>query len=302
MRRRHRWYGDYYPRAKPRRHAEGIRAKTGKGKKFGQTWWAGKWLQALERLVDPNRLQRGRSYARSGQVLSIEFKGPEVEARVQGSRANPYVVNIQMTPLSKADWEKAVDVMASQAIYAAKLLSSEMPADIQELFQAADLSLFPDKPDDLKTSCSCPDWANPCKHASAVYYLLSEQFDSDPFLLFQLRGRSKEHVIADLRAKRIGAGRDAVEPEHIAESHEDETAEREEEIFTPLEDNPDHFWVAGDDFASIRFHIAAPLVDAVPVKRLGEPDFWVSKPDFIATASKAYRSITAAALDLALGE
>jgi uncharacterized Zn finger protein len=84
--------------------------------------------------------------------------------------------------------------MASQAIFAAKLLSGEMPQNIEEAFAEAKVSLFPTSEQDLDTECSCPDWANPCKHIAAVYYLLAERFDEDPFLIFKLRGEPRKRL------------------------------------------------------------------------------------------------------------
>ena len=134
---------DWYPKAKPRRPANGIRARTGRGQKFGKTWWAGKWIAALERLVDPGRLTRGRSYARSGQVLNLDVLPGRVSSRVQGSQATAYKVQVEIKPLTDADWDKVMDAMAAQAIFAAKLLAGEMPPDIEEAFSAAGVSLFP---------------------------------------------------------------------------------------------------------------------------------------------------------------
>src|SRR5262245_37143350 len=179
------WYDDEYPRPKPRRPADGIRAQTGRGA-FGKSWWASRWIAALERLVDSARLQRGRSYARSGQVLNLAIAPGGVSSRVQGSRATPYRVKIEVAPLDDRAWEAVADAMGSQAIFAAKLLAGEMPQNIEEAFAAAKVSLFPDKAGDLVTDCSCPDWANPCKHVAAVYYLLGERFDADPFLIFDI--------------------------------------------------------------------------------------------------------------------
>src|SRR3990170_4034699 len=186
----------------PIRPARGIKAQTQRGK-FGKSWWAGRWVHALERLVDPARLRRGRSYARSGQVIKLEVGRGQVEALVQGSRPSPYEVELRFRALSDAEWEKVIDAMAAQSIYAAKLLSGEMPAEIEEVFAAAGVSLFPAEKHDLKTDCSCPDWANPCKHVAAVHYLLGERFDADPFLIFALRGRSREAIIEVLRARRM---------------------------------------------------------------------------------------------------
>ena len=187
------WWYDDYPKPKPRKPADGIKAQS---KKFGQTWWASKWLAALERLMDSGRLSRGRSYARSGQVLNLDIKPGRVDAQVQGSAPRPYKVQIEIKPLSEKEWNRVADAMAEQAIFAAKLLAGEMPQNIEEAFAAAKVNLFPTSSGDLDTDCSCPDWSNPCKHIAAVYYLLGEQFDGDPFLLFRLRGKSKDEIMS----------------------------------------------------------------------------------------------------------
>jgi len=290
------WYDDEFPRSKPRRPADGIRAQTSRGK-FGKSWWASRWITALEQLVDTARLGRGRSYARSGQVLNLEIKPGRVDSRVQGSRPSPYKVRIEITPLNDRAWDAVADVMASQALFAAKLLAGEMPQDIEEAFAAARVSLFPDRSGDLVTNCSCPDWANPCKHVAAVYYLLGEQFDADPFLIFQLRGRDKEQIMAALRARR--ATGETAAPEQAAPERP------APEPVVPLEQRMEHFWERDDeatDTQPARFAIAAPLVDAAPIKRLGSPPFWSGQPSFMTLMSQAYAQITRAALDVAFGE
>ena len=194
---------DYWDDFKPShpRPADGIKAKSQRGS-FGSTWWATRWIQALERLMDAGRLSRGRSYARGGQVLNLDIGAGRVAARVQGSRATPYKIAVELAPLTDDQWARAIDAMAEQAIFAAKLLNGEMPPDIEEAFKQANVALFPVSGSDLRTSCSCPDYANPCKHIAAVYLLLGERFDADPFLLFHLRGRSKEQIMAAMRARR----------------------------------------------------------------------------------------------------
>jgi uncharacterized Zn finger protein len=291
------WWGRKFPKRKPRREADGIKAKTTAGKKFGQTWWGGRWLGALERLVDPNRLQRGRSYARSGQVLDLEFSKNAVDSRVQGSRRAPYKVHIEIAPLTDAEWDRVSGAMAAQAIFAAKLLAGEMPQNIEEAFSSAGVSLFPARPQDLTTDCSCPDWANPCKHSSAVYYLLSEQFDADPFLLFQLRGRKKEQIISDLRARR---GAQETEDSEQAEPEYDTPAAHEE--FKPLADCLDNYWEPCEDLSRMEFSIQPPPVEAAPIKLRGEPPFWDDKPDFTSRMSDAYARISGAAIKLVVGD
>lgn len=290
------WGWDWYPRAKPRRPANGIKAQSQRGQ-FGKSWWASKWIDALERLVDPGRLTRGRSYARSGQVLNLDIKPGRVDSRVQGSRPSPYKVQIEITPLSDKDWDRVADAMAKQAIFAAKLLSGEMPSNIEEAFATAKVNLFPVSHDDLETECSCPDWSNPCKHIAAVYYLLGEQFDADPFLLFRLRGKSKDEIIAMLRARRTTA-----EPESKPVSEKRRKPRAPAESVVPLEKCLDRFWDAADNLDDFVVKIEAPAVDAVPIKRLGAPGFWRdSKVDFIALFAHTYQGLTQAGLDTALG-
>ncbi len=271
---------------RPRRPANGIRAQS---KKFGQTWWSGQWLMALERLIDPARLSRGRSYARSGQVLNLDIQLGRIDSRVQGSAPRPYKVKIEIKPLSEKEWDRVADVMSQQAIFAAKLLAGEMPENIEEAFSAAKVTLFPASRGDLKTACSCPDHSNPCKHIAAVYYLLGEQFDSDPFLLFRLRGKTKDEIISMLRTRRA---QDAL-------AEEESTAAESplpEEPLEPLEADPDRFWHGPAELIDFRVTIAAPPIDAVPIKRLGAPKFWHGRQDFVALLSGAYQAISQAAL------
>jgi uncharacterized Zn finger protein len=293
----------YYPRPKPRIAVDGIKAQS---KKFGQTWWASRWLAALERLVDSGRLSRGRSYARSGQVLNIDITTGRVTAKVQGSRSQPYKVKIDIKPLSDEQWARVADAMAAQAIFAAKLLAGEMPNEIEEAFAAANVSLFPLKRDDLITDCSCPDWSNPCKHIAAVYYLLGEQFDGDPFLLFRLRGKSKSEIMELLRARRsmpdveTVAAPTARRHEKKVEVVEEPAAPSHQKTGISLDAEIDRFWVLAADLSDVRTTIERPPLDAAPIKRLGKPGFWHGKEDFNALMTVAYRGVTEAALDAAL--
>jgi uncharacterized Zn finger protein len=290
------WDWDYYPKAKPRRPADGIRAKTERGQ-FGKTWWASRWIAALERLMDTGRLSRGRSYARSGQVLNIDIRPGRVDSHVQGSQPSPYEVEIKIEPLSDREWAKVTEAMAAQAIFAAKLLAGEMPQNIEEAFTQAKVSLFPTERGDLETDCSCPDYANPCKHIAAVYYLLGEQFDEDPFLIFKLRGRTKEQIMLALRAARAA---DEAEPAP-AKKRAEHKAHPAEKV-KPLAECLDTFWGASEELDALRFTIAAPAVEAAPVKRLGEPAFWQGRPSLLPQMETAYRAITEAALALTLGD
>ncbi|WP_341524864.1 SWIM zinc finger family protein [Nostoc sp. UHCC 0302] len=162
-------------------------------------WWSQRWLDLLDSYRFKKRLERARNYARQGNVLSIEFKGAKVLARVQGSEVEPYKVSLSLDPFTDEQWGYVIETMSHRAIFAAKLLAGEMPQNIEEVFTTNGLSLFPFTLSDVHSKCSCPDKANPCKHIGAIYYQLGDRFSEDPFVLFQLRGRTKEQIISDLR-------------------------------------------------------------------------------------------------------
>jgi uncharacterized Zn finger protein len=178
-----------------------VRAVSRRGE-IGVEWWGKQWIKAMERLGLDSRMERGKTYARNGSVLRLEIGHGEAYALIEGSRGRSYHTSVLLRILDDAQWERALQALSEQAVYAAKLLAGEMPGDIEAVFQQAGLSLFPRNTKDLMFECSCPDWGEPCKHSAAVYYLLAEQLDADPFMLFHLRGRSREQVLAALRALR----------------------------------------------------------------------------------------------------
>jgi len=165
-------------------------------------WWAQRWLDLLDSYRFKKRLERARNYARQGNVLSIQFQGAKVLARVQGTDPEPYQVSLSLDPFTDEQWGYVIETMSERAIFAAKLLAGEMPPNIEEVFTANGLSLFPFTLSDVHSKCSCPDKANPCKHIGAIYYQLADRFGEDPFVLFQLRGRTKDQIIVALRQLR----------------------------------------------------------------------------------------------------
>ncbi|HEY9736259.1 MAG TPA: SWIM zinc finger family protein [Trichocoleus sp.] len=170
-----------------------------------EAWWVQRWVELLNTYRFKKRLERGRIYAREGNILSLEFKGTKVVALVQGTAPEPYKLSIWIDAFSDEDWNYVVDALAEKAIYSAQLLAGEMPADIEAVFTASGLSLFPFTLSDVHSKCSCPDPKNPCKHIAAVYYQLGDFFREDPFVLFQLRGRTKGQILDALRQKRQNA-------------------------------------------------------------------------------------------------
>jgi uncharacterized Zn finger protein len=175
-----------------------VRAVSRRGD-IGKEWWGRQWVQALENMGLDGRLQRGKRYARNGSVKMLEISDGMVYASVQGSRHTPYRTALYLKPFADEEWQRAIQTLSEQAIYVAKLLAGEMPGDIEGVFQQAGLSLFPRSQRDIDFVCSCPDWGDPCKHAAAVYYLMAEQLDNDPFLLFHVRGRKRDELLRALQ-------------------------------------------------------------------------------------------------------
>jgi uncharacterized Zn finger protein len=171
-----------------------------------------------------------------------------------------------------------------------------MPADIEEGFKAAGTSLFPAARNDLQTDCSCPDWANPCKHVAAVHYLLGERFDADPFLIFVLRGRTREAIVEALRVRRAGGSAAA------DETPEAPPTEVDQEVVPPLAETLGAFWSSAGDLADLQAPFEVPPLDALPVKRLGPAPFWQGPGDFEALMEARYRAIGAYAYRLAMGD
>jgi uncharacterized Zn finger protein len=170
---------------------------------FGATWWGRAWAEALEgrAKLDPNRLPRGRTYARKGLVSALDVRAGEIRARVQGSRPSPYRVTIGIRRFTDERWETLLGAIARQVGYAAALLDGELPPELAEHARASGADLLPG-PGDLKPRCSCPDNADPCKHSAAVCYLVADEVDADPFVLFLLRGWERGTLLKELRARR----------------------------------------------------------------------------------------------------
>ncbi|WP_299416216.1 metal-binding protein [Acaryochloris sp. IP29b_bin.148] len=178
-------------------------------------WWAQRWVDVLESFGWRRRLERARNYVREGRVLKLEFNGPKVVARVQGTAEQPYKVSLALDSFTDEQWGFVIEEMSQRAIFAAKLLAGEMPQNIEEAFTASGLSLFPFSKFDIHSRCSCPDPVNPCKHIGAVYYLLGDYFSQDPFILLQLRGRTKQSIVEDLRQMRsVGSESEEDEPKN----------------------------------------------------------------------------------------
>jgi uncharacterized Zn finger protein len=244
--------GPFFPSSRPRKVSGGIKARSKRGP-IGEQWWSRRFIDVLESFGLSTRLSRGRNYARSGQVLSLEIGTGHVTAKVQGSRVKPYGVKLTVDPLTTRQWRRVEEALAARAIFRARLLAGEMPAEIEQVFADCGTPLFPHSARDLEMICSCPDWEVPCKHLAAVCYVLAEAFDDDPFAMLAWRGKGREDLLAALR--RLGGGGHADQGGHAVL----EVADK------PLAECTDGFWSTPLSAARLR---ALPPATAAPADLL----------------------------------
>ena len=259
----------------------GIAARSKRGA-IGETWWSQRFIELLESFGVGSRLARGRNYARRGQVVELEVEAGVVLAKVQGSRYTPYRVRIRAKALTEHQWRRVEKAMAAQALPLAKLLAGEMPRDIEDVFASCKLTLFPRTSAELKATCACPDWENPCKHIAAAYYILAERFDEDPFLIFAWRGRDQDELLERLRARR-GAG--------SAPSSAATQPTRPAPDPVPLADQLDSFWRSSPMLAEL--HIS-PLAGEAPdtlVRQLGPAPVELAGQNLIEVLAPAYTTL-----------
>lgn len=269
-------------------------------KQFSRSWWGQKFIEAMEEVTDSGRLSRGRSYARGGKVKSINIDMGFVSAQIQGS-INPYFgvyeiplyqTLIDFEPISKAKWTAAIAVIASKASLISRLLMNEIPDNIEDSFKLLGINLLPYSREDFHTRCSCPDWSNPCKHIAGLYYLIAAELDCDPFLLFELRGLSREDLKAELAKSPLGQ---ALSSELSAQARPPVPVERyytnpatTDATPTSLKD----FW-HGETSLPETLEAATPaIVPAILVKKQGDfPAFWHRDNSFLEAMETFYQRV-----------
>lgn len=274
-----------FPKYAPKKPApaHGIKLK-----KLAQTWWGQRWIEALERVLggDAGRLARGRTYARAGRTHDFVVEAGCVKAQVTGSRPKPYAVELSLPELSDAEWSAAIAGMAEKAQFSAELLAGEMPRLIDEVFHAVGRSLFPTQRSDLETSCTCPDWGDPCKHVAAAHYVLGEALDRDPFLLFELRGRTKQRVLDELRTRRgdVSLAEDAAASVRLASI------------------TPEDYERPPRALPSLSFSFDAPERPGALLRKLGAPGGWQSESSPADALAPVVQQAAEQARKLALGD
>ncbi len=285
-------YPDFEP-SRPLPAKGGIAARSRRGA-IGEEWWSQRFIQLLESFGIESRLKRGRTYARGGQVIELDIEPGIVLAKVQGSRYTPYKVRIRTKLLSDAQWRRVEKAMSGQALHLAKLLAGEMPREIEQVFTSCRLALFPTSASELKASCTCPDWENPCKHVAATYYILAEQFDLDPFLIFAWRGRDKDELLEQLRTRRGGRAT----PAATRAGSVPKTPPTE----SPMPPLPTSFWSSGTAISELELRpFASPAPDAL-LRQLEPTPASPNGEDLAELLAPAYRTLAQAAERLSLDQ
>jgi uncharacterized Zn finger protein len=269
--------------------------------KFSRTWWGDRFIKALEDFTDDNRLKRGRSYASGGKVLSFDIDQNKITAKVKGS-INPYFgvhkeptynIAIEIKSIAKKSWNEAIKKLSSKASIVSRLLLNEVPENIEDTFSKLGLHLLPHSSKDFTTRCSCPDYANPCKHIAGVYYLVASQLDNNPFLLFELRGLSQAELQTKLADSPLGQ---ALAEELNAKEISLETSTS---FYTQLEKqsidqkpSAREFWL-GTKRLPQTIEVPTPSgVSAILIKKQGDyPAFWPKNNSFIETMEELYQRV-----------
>ncbi|MEA3643287.1 MAG: SWIM zinc finger family protein [Lamprobacter sp.] len=283
----------------------------------GKTWWGQRFIAALEQQMDSGRLQRGRSYASPRRILSFEIDAKGVVSATVRGNINPYFgvtkepryqVAIQLDPIPAKARKTLIEQLGGRADLVSHLLMNEMPEGIDAAFAESGVGLLPRSEKDFKrTDCSCPDWANPCKHIAGVYYRLAEQLDHDPLLLFELRGLARNELRTELARTPLGQ---ALAP--LMSEDDQAPLEPVESLYPPLRPVADEVTSAAgawqqqalDPQGFWRGRVPLPTepeaatgqgpdrVSAVLVKKGGDfPPFWDRDQSFIAVMDELYRRI-----------
>lgn len=270
---------------------------------FSRTWWGQRFIVALEQFTDPARLGRGRTYAHGGRILSYTLAQGTVTARVRGS-INPYFgvykepiydTEITIKAITTVDWIKVIRRIASRADLVTKLLMNEMPDTIEDAFSELGLHLLPHSQRDFVTTCSCPDYANPCKHIAGVYYLLASALDHDPFLMFELRGLSRDDLRNELAQSPLGqilvSALDATDvPIEPVESY----YTRPVREMTAEAGVTSHkaFWTGVKRLPAPIARPSQSSVSAILIKKQGDyPPFWQKDISFISVMEELYERV-----------
>ncbi len=200
---------------------------------FGRTWWGEQWLKSLDRIDFSNRLPRGRSYANKGMVASVKINENMVQAKVKGSRPKPYDITLIVPPFFDEEKKIFIAGIKDNPLVVSQLLNRQLPKELLDIAEKNNIKIFPQSWQDIKLNCSCPDWAVPCKHLAAVIYIIANEIDQNPFLVFNLHrfdlvNELSAHQIQlqELQTENIFSIEDCVATKKISTAKNNKTPEK----------------------------------------------------------------------------
>lgn len=196
----------------------------------GRHQWSHRFISLLATGVPEAVRRRGTALARSGAVTGLRVGAGEASASVRGRRPTPFRVSLILPVLNEQQWDTVAAALGSQPLFRARLLSGELPAEAELVFDLLGAALFPRGLGDLVLTCSCPAWDGPCEHVAAALYAVADRLDQDPFLLTAWRGRARHALVAEVRAHSHPSTSpntfaDAAPPIHVAARPLPESAE-----------------------------------------------------------------------------
>lgn len=199
------WYQQWKPyvpvarrRAKAATYAQKLAKKEGRalspvkidGRKIVASFWGQAWCDNLESYSDfANRLPRGRTYVRNGSVIDLQIEPGKIHAIVSGSEI--YRVTVKIRTLAVKSWQCIKQDCSRSIASLIDLLQGRFDQGVMQRLTERNTGLFP-QPAEIQMECTCPDWAQLCKHVAATLYGVGARLDSAPEMLFTLR--SVDHL------------------------------------------------------------------------------------------------------------
>lgn len=316
------------PLLRPRRVRGGVKLSAA-SEQLLATWASQRWLRVTEAASRGEAIREGLEYAKLGQTKRLVILPGRIEASVQGRMDRPYVTLLRVEPFSAEQWEKVVAAMSEGAMYAAKLHSGELPANIEDLFAPLGMKLFPTEPREVTASCTCSDftgikpvYGQPtvgvqelgadaaaaaaeqepapepgasgwCKHICCAAYLFAERLASEPFVMFAVRGVAGEELMERLKDRRSlsasAAGAVSVYQQRIAGVSDVPGA--------PLKDVLATYWDVGQELDSLDIPLEPPAVSHPLLRRLGPSPMTGAQFPLVGLLASCYETISRDALN-----
>jgi len=269
-----------------------------------KTWWGKEFLRALEECMDPGRLSRGRSYVAEYRRKSFSIRQGKISATVMGN-INPYFhvyktpyyeVEIGLQRIASKDWNRILKRLGSNAAWVTHLVLGEVPPSIDDALEGARVRMLPRSSREIRASCSCPDWVNPCKHIAGIYYHVASLLDRDPLLLFEFRGLERSRLLKAVAQSEFGSAlqddADVGDPD-LAESARTPryppvgSAEGESDA-----SDLRAFWRGRALPQGSGPDRQVPPVSALLLRRAGDyPEFWHRETSFLETMAAIYERV-----------